>query len=103
MDLSTPLSDALLAEMEIEAVTVTDTGVSLTNANRLPPSWSARPSSYSMPCKPPGHNLPRQSPHRRCVCSSSVGTPSSWGLALRRARGSRVGIRADKDYLQGRR
>jgi len=37
MDLSTPLSDALLAEMEIEAVTVTDTGVSLTNANRLPP------------------------------------------------------------------
>jgi selenocysteine-specific elongation factor len=37
MDLSTPLSDALLAEMEIEAVTVTDTGVSLTNANRVPP------------------------------------------------------------------
>jgi selenocysteine-specific elongation factor len=37
MDLSTPLSDALLAEMEIEAVTVTDTGVGLTNANRVPP------------------------------------------------------------------
>jgi selenocysteine-specific elongation factor len=37
MDLSTPLSDALLAEMEIEAVTVTDTGVSLTNAHRVPP------------------------------------------------------------------
>src|SRR5215210_3088186 len=33
-DLSTPLSDALLAEME---VTVTDTGVSLKNANRVPP------------------------------------------------------------------
>ena len=37
IDLSTPLSDALLAEMEIETVTVSDTGVSLTNANRLPP------------------------------------------------------------------
>jgi selenocysteine-specific elongation factor len=37
MDLSTQLSDALLAEMEIEAVTVTDTGVSLTNAHRVPP------------------------------------------------------------------
>ena len=37
MDLSTPLSDALLAEVEIEAVTVTDTGVSLTNAHRVPP------------------------------------------------------------------
>jgi selenocysteine-specific elongation factor len=35
--LSTPLADALLAEMEIEAVTVTNTGVSLTNANRVPP------------------------------------------------------------------
>jgi selenocysteine-specific elongation factor len=33
-ELSTPLSDALLAEME---VTVTDTGVSLKNANRVPP------------------------------------------------------------------
>jgi selenocysteine-specific elongation factor len=37
MDLSPPLSDALLAEMESEAVTLTDTGVSLTNANRVPP------------------------------------------------------------------
>src|SRR3712207_7496198 len=37
MDLSTPLSDALLAEMGIEAVTVTDTGVSLTSAHRVPP------------------------------------------------------------------
>jgi selenocysteine-specific elongation factor len=35
--LSTPLSDALLAEMEGEAVTLTDKGVSLTNANRVPP------------------------------------------------------------------
>jgi selenocysteine-specific elongation factor len=35
--LSTPLADALLAEMEIEAVTVTDTGVSMTNATRVPP------------------------------------------------------------------
>jgi selenocysteine-specific elongation factor len=37
MDLSTPLSDALLAEMEIEAVTVADTGVGLTNAHRVLP------------------------------------------------------------------
>jgi selenocysteine-specific elongation factor len=36
MDLSPPLSDALLAEMESEAVTLTDTGVSLTDANRVP-------------------------------------------------------------------
>jgi selenocysteine-specific elongation factor len=36
-DLSPPLADALLAQMEIEAVTLTDTGVSLTNANRVPP------------------------------------------------------------------
>jgi selenocysteine-specific elongation factor len=35
--LSTPFADALLAEMEIEVVTLTDTGVSLTNASRVPP------------------------------------------------------------------
>jgi selenocysteine-specific elongation factor len=35
--LSTQLADALLAEMESEAVTLTDKGVSLKNANRVPP------------------------------------------------------------------
>jgi selenocysteine-specific elongation factor len=37
MGLSTQLADALLAEMESEAVTLTDKGVSLKNANRVPP------------------------------------------------------------------
>jgi selenocysteine-specific elongation factor len=36
-DLSPSLADALLAEMESEAVTLTDKGVSLKNANRVPP------------------------------------------------------------------
>jgi selenocysteine-specific elongation factor len=35
--LSTPLADALLVEMESEAVTLTGTGVSLKDANRVPP------------------------------------------------------------------
>jgi selenocysteine-specific elongation factor len=35
--LATPLADALLAEMESEAVTLTDKGVSLKNANGVPP------------------------------------------------------------------
>jgi selenocysteine-specific elongation factor len=35
--LSVPLADALLAEMESEAVTLTDTGVSLSSASRVPP------------------------------------------------------------------
>jgi selenocysteine-specific elongation factor len=35
--LSIPLADALLAEMESEAVTLTGTGVSLKDANRVPP------------------------------------------------------------------
>jgi selenocysteine-specific elongation factor len=37
MGFSTQLADALLAEMESEAVTLTDKGVSLKNANRVPP------------------------------------------------------------------
>ena len=76
--LSTPLADALLAEMESEAVTLTDTGVSLPTRTEYPPSWSARQSSYSKPCEPRVHNLPRRSPHQRCVCSSSAETPWSW-------------------------